>query len=196
MFYSFAPETNKLSTFWSCTPKKNESPKLARWFSGFSVFGNFTTTTLTPLSLNICIFTSPSFTVLARSMSLTDDVFGHKFSMLFGHGHLMFVHAVWRSDLTMSFFDRCHPKNLQTHDFSGVLGTRPFCKQSVAKMTHSTMDSDYKDLIMSGNRTLIILIILIKLFFWVLSKKVGKQPFSTQKCLFSLSSERNYIIII
>ena len=109
MFYCFAPETNKLSTFWSCTPKKNESPKLASWFSGFSVFGNFTTTTLTPLSLNICIFTSPSFTFLARSMLLTDDVFGHRFSMLFGHGHLMFVHAVWRSDLTIRNYQSHHP---------------------------------------------------------------------------------------
>ena len=92
----------------------------------------------------------------------------------------------------MSFFDRCHPKNLQTHDFSGVLGTRPFCNQSVAKMTHSTMHSD----LLSGNRTLIILINLIKLFFWVLSKKSRKTAvFDPKMSIFSKFRKKLYIVL-
>ena len=92
----------------------------------------------------------------------------------------------------MSFFDRCHPKNLQTHDFSGVLGTRPFCNQSVAKMTHSTMHSDYKDHIVSGNRNLII---LIKLFSGFLAKSRKTAVFDPKMSIFSKFRKNLYIVL-
>ena len=103
------PKQTNYQHFDPAHPKRMNRQNWPADFQDSVFFFNFTTTTLTPLSLNICIFTSPSFTVWAHSMLLTDDVFGHRFSMLFGHGHLMFVHAVWRSDLTIRNYQSHHP---------------------------------------------------------------------------------------